>query len=166
MNPFVWSFRVQFVAGAAVCTALLGFAIYSQRNLLLEPCPLCILQRVAFMGLALAFALGALHAPRGAAGRRAYGMLVALIALVGALIAGRHLWLQALPPDQVPACGPGLGYLLEVFPLADVVKQVFTGSGECAKVDWTFLGLAMPGWTLIWYVLLGGGALWAGLRRR
>lgn len=166
MNYWLRSFRAQFLTGAAICAALLGFAIYSQRNLLLEPCPLCILQRVAFMALGLAFVVGGLHAPHGMGGRRAYGVLAALAALGGALVASRHLWLQALPPDQVPACGPGLAYLLEAFPLADVVKQVFTGSGECAKVDWTFLGLAMPGWTLIWYVLLGAGALWAGFRRR
>lgn len=166
MNPFSWSFRVQFVAGAAVCAALLGFAIHSQRNLLIEPCPLCILQRVAFMALGLGFAMGALHAPRGVIGRRAYAVVVACMALAGALIASRHLWLQSLPPDQVPACGPGLSYLLDAFPVADVIKLVFTGSGECAKVDWTFLGLAMPGWTLIWFVLLGGGALWAGFRHR
>lgn len=166
MNPFYWSFRAQFLSGMALCAGLLGFAFYSQRNLLLDPCPLCIMQRVAFMVLGLVFLLGALHAPKAPVGRRVYAVLAALVALTGATVAGRHLWLQALPPDQVPACGPGLSYLLEAFPLSDVVRQVFTGSGECAKVDWTFLGLAMPGWTFIWYVAFCGGALWAGFRRR
>lgn len=166
MNPLFWSFRAQCASGVAVCAGLVGFALYSQSNLLLDPCPLCIVQRVAFMALGLVFLLGALHGPSTLAGRRTYAVLAALVAVMGAVVAGRHLWLQSLPPDQVPACGPGLSYLLEAFPLSDVVRQVFTGSGECAKVDWTFLGLAMPGWTFIWYVLLGSGALWAGFRRK
>lgn len=165
-NPFAWSFRAQFVFGALACSSLLAFAIFSQRSLLLEPCPLCILQRVAFMALALVFAIGAVHAPRSRNGRRVYGVVAALAAASGAAIAIRHLWLQSLPPDLVPACGPGLAYMLEVFPLSDVIRDVFTGSGECAKVDWRLLGLSMPGWTLIWYVFLGTGALWAGFRRR
>lgn len=166
MNPLAWSFRFQFAFAALVCAALIGFALWSQQHLLLDPCPLCILQRVAFMLLGLVFFAGAVHAPGHARARRAYALLALLLAAAGAAIAGRHVWLQSLPPSQVPACSPGLEYLLEAFPLSDVVRQVFTGSGECAKVDWTFLGLAMPGWTLIWYVTLGTFALYAGFRRR
>jgi disulfide bond formation protein DsbB len=165
-NPFAWSFRAQFVFAALACSSLLAFAVYSQRSLLLDPCPLCILQRVVFMALAVAFAIGALHAPRSRNGRRVYGVVAALLAATGAAIASRHLWLQSLPPELVPACGPGLSYMLEVFPLSEVIRDVFTGSGECAKVDWRLLGLSMPGWTLIWYLFLGFGALWAGFRRR
>lgn len=165
-NPFAWSFRAQFVFGALACSSLLAFAVYSQRSLLLDPCPLCIIQRVVFLALAVIFAIGALHAPRSRAGRRGYGVLTLLLALAGAAVSARHLWLQSLPPDLVPACGPGLAYMLEVFPLNDVIRDVFTGSGECAKVDWRLLGLSMPGWTLLWYLFLGLGALWAGFRRR
>ena len=93
-------------------------------------------------------------------------MLAALAALVGAAIAGRHVWLQSLPPDQVPACGPGLEYMLEAFPLSKALSMVFTGSGECANVDWSFLGLSMPAWTLLWFLALAVLALWAGFRRR
>lgn len=166
MNPFAWSFRFQFALAASACAALLGFALWSQQHLLLDPCPLCILQRAAFLLLGVAFLIGAAHAPDSAGGRRAYALLTLPFALGGAGIAGRHLWLQSLPPSDVPACSPGLDYLLEAFPLADVLRQVFTGSGECAKVDWTFLGLAMPAWTLIWYLALGAFALYAGFRRR
>ena len=82
------------------------------------------------------------------------------------MVAGRHVWLQSLPPDQVPACGPSLEYMLDAFPLGKTLKMVFTGSGECAEVDWTFLGLAMPAWSLIFFIALGLGALWAGWKRR
>src|SRR3546814_18802091 len=94
-NPFAWSFRAQFVFGTLACSSLLAFAIFSQRSLLLEPCPLCILQRVTFMALALIFAIGAVHAPRSRNGRRVYGVVAALAAASGAAIAIRHLWLRS-----------------------------------------------------------------------
>jgi protein dithiol:quinone oxidoreductase len=165
-SPMAWSFRVQFLAGAAACFALIGYALHTQINGGLLPCPLCIFQRIAFAALGLAFLFGGLHAPRGVAGRRAWAILVALVALVGTAIAGRHVWLQNLPADQVPACGPGLEWMLETTPVLGVMREVLTGSGECAEVDWTFLGLSMPAWSLAWFLLLGAWALYAGLRRR
>ncbi len=166
MNPLNFSFRVQFALGAAICAGLVGYALYAQHVLGLEPCPLCIFQRLAFMALGAVFLVGALHAPSGRAGRAIYAVLAALAAGVGMGVAGRHVWLQSLPPDQVPACGPGLDYMLEAFPFWDVLARVFRGSGECAEVDWLFLGLSMPAWNLIVYGLFAAGALWAGLRRR
>jgi disulfide bond formation protein DsbB len=80
-------------------------------------------------------------------------VLVLLSGLAGVITAGRHLWLQTLPPDQVPSCGPGIGYLFDAFPLGKMLKLVFTGSGECAKVE-PILGLPMPAWSLLWFVLL------------
>jgi protein dithiol:quinone oxidoreductase len=165
-SPLAWSFRAQFLAGAVACFALIAYALHTQINGGLLPCPLCIFQRVAFAALGLAFLLGGLHAPRGLAGRRTWGILAALAALVGTTIAGRHVWLQSLPADEVPACGPGLEWMLETTPLVGVVREVLTGSGECAEVDWTFLGLSMPAWSLAWFILLGTWALYAGLRRR
>lgn len=165
-NPFAWSFRWQFLLGAALCAALLGYALYAQHGMMLEPCPLCILQRVAFMVVGAVFLLGGLHAPKRSGGRIAYAILALIPAAAGAAVAGRHVWLQSLPPDQVPACGPGLEYMLEAFPLAKAMEMVFKGSGECANVDWSFLGLSMPAWTLVWFVALGLGALYAGFRRR
>ena len=84
-----------------------------------------------------------------------FAVLLALAALAGAAVAARHVYLQNLPPDQVPECGPGLDYMLDVFPLGETLSMVFTGSGECAEVTWRFLGLSMPTWVLIWFIGMG-----------
>ncbi len=157
MNPFRWSYRVGFFVGFLICAGLLGFALYAEYELGMTPCPLCIFQRIAFLVMGLFFLLGALHAPRGN-GRWVYTGLVLAGAAGGIVTAARHLWLQTLPPDQVPSCGPGLGYMLDAFPFAKMLKLVFTGSGECAKVD-PVLGLPMPAWSLLWFVLLAGMAI-------
>jgi disulfide bond formation protein DsbB len=166
VNPIRWSFRAQFLSGFLVCAALLAYALYLEYYGGLVPCPLCTFQRGAFVLLGLVFLIGGLHAPRGPAGRRTYGILALLASALGISIAGRHVWLQHLPADQVPACGPDLSFMMEAFPLSDVLRKVFTGSGECARVDWTFLGLAMPAWSLICFVVLALCALYAGFRGR
>lgn len=143
---------------------LIGFALYLQHVEMLDPCPLCMAQRLAFYAMAVVFFLGAIHFPKGW-GRRVYAMLVALTASAGAALAARHLWLQSLPPDQVPACGPSLEYMIQTLPLAEIIRSMLTGSGECAEVLWTFLGLSMPGWTLIWFVALGLWGTYFGWRR-
>ncbi len=153
MNPLNWSFRLVCLMGLLCCLGLLGFALYAQHQMFLDPCPLCILQRVAFMVMAVGFLLGLLFG-RGRLGRWLAAGITVLGAAAGVAIAWRHIWLQGLPSDQVPACGPGLEYMLNAFPLQDVLAKVFRGSGECAKIDWHFLGISMPGWTLIWYLLL------------
>lgn len=137
-----------------VCVGGLGFAYYAQFYLGLEPCPLCIFQRLALCALGVVFLLATLHHPSGW-GAKAYGLLVGLSAGIGASIAARHVWLQHLPPEEAPRCGPELGYLLETLPLSETVREVLTGSGECAKVDWTLLGLSIPMWTLLLFVGLG-----------
>jgi disulfide bond formation protein DsbB len=104
------------------------------------------------------FLLAAIH-NAGRIGSRIYGVLIALSALAGAAIATRHVWLQHLPPDKVPECGPGLDYMLEVFPLSETLRKVFTGSGECAEVNWQFLGLSMPAWALLCFIGLAVGGL-------
>jgi disulfide bond formation protein DsbB len=168
MNPFRWSYRVSFLLGFLICVGLLGFALYAQYVLLMDPCPLCILQRVVFIALGLLFLVGGLHAPRGNA-RWIYAGLLLLLAVVGMAIAGRHLWIQSLPADQVPSCGAPLGYLLETRAgnggLFGVLEKVLSGSGECAKVE-PILGLPMPAWSLVWFVLLGVLAIVAATRRR
>ncbi len=140
--------RWLFAAGVVFCLALLGTALYFQHVMGLDPCPLCILQRVLVMALGGIMLLAAIHNPSHP-GRRVYGGLITVVAVLGIGVAGRQVWLQNLPPDQVPACGPGLEYLLQTFPLMDALKRVFQGSGECAEVQWTFLGLSIPGWTLV-----------------
>ena len=165
-NPFRWTFRQQCLAGFLACAALIAFALYGQFQLGLLPCPLCIFQRVAFAALGVVFLLAGLHAPARAGARRGWGVLALLAAAVGAAIAGRHVWLQHLPADQVPSCGPGLDWMMQTMPVAGVLREVFTGSGECASVDWTFLGLSMPAWSLVWFTLLGAWAAQAAFRRR
>lgn len=165
-NPLRWSFRAQYLLGGIACAALIGFAIFTQLRGGLIPCPLCIFQRIAFAALGIVFLIGGLHAPRSAGGCRAYGLLALVAAAIGIAIAGRHVWIQHLPSDQVPSCGPGLDYMREMMPLTSVIRKVLTGSGECARVDWTLLGLSMPEWSLLWFVVL---ALWVcvtAFRRR
>jgi disulfide bond formation protein DsbB len=142
----------------------MGFALFAQHVLLLDPCPLCVFQRVAVISIGIIFLVAALHNPDGA-GRIVYGVLLALAAGGGAAVAGRHAWLQQLPPDQVPSCGPGLDYMLDTLPFTEVLSNVFRGSGECAEIVWQFLGLSMPGWVLVWMIALGGAGLWNNLRR-
>jgi disulfide bond formation protein DsbB len=156
--------RILNFAGFAICSGLMGFALFAQHVLLLDPCPLCVLQRVAVISLAILFLLAALHNPAGG-GRIVYAVLLALPALGGAGVAGWHARLQQLPADQVPSCGPGLDYMLETMPLAEALKKVFSGSGECAEIVWQFLGLSMPAWVLLWMLGLGSAAVWNNLRR-
>lgn len=153
-----------FTLIAFTCAALLGFGYYLQYGAGLEPCPLCILQRAAFFFVLLAGTAAAIHGP-GKTGARIYGGLIAAGALIGGGIAARQVWLQHLPPEQVPECGPGLDYLLDVFPLAEALRMVFTGSGECAEVDWTFLSLSIAEWSLIWFGLLFCAAIYSGTRK-
>ncbi|MDN5924986.1 MAG: disulfide bond formation protein B [Xanthomonadales bacterium] len=152
------SLRNGYLLGLLACIAVLAYAVFVQFVKHIEPCPLCIMQRVVFIAMGIVFLVGAVHAPR-AGGRWGYLILLVLLALAGIGVAARHLWLQSLPPDQVPSCGPGLSYMLDAFPIGKTIKLVFTGSGECAVINWSFLGLAMPAWSLICYALLG---LWAG----
>ena len=156
--------RPLFAFAALLCAALLGYAYYAQYALGYEPCPLCIFQRVGVFLVGLVALVATLHGPRRT-GRRVYGALGALFATAGAVVAGRHLWLQNLPPEAVPDCGPGLEYMFDVFPMLDALKLVFKGSGECANVDWALLGLSMPGWVLIAFVGLALYLLWAGFRK-
>lgn len=149
--------RMQFLLGALIAAGLIAFALYLQRHLGEDPCPLCIFQRVAVISAGLFFLLGALigHSPMGA---RVASSCIAISSAIGGAIALRQIWIQHLPEDQIPECGPGLNYLLDSFPLDDVVRKVLQGSGECAHVGWTLLGLSIPEWTLLWFLVF---ILWA-----
>ncbi|MBD3642184.1 MAG: disulfide bond formation protein B [Marinobacter sp.] len=144
-----WVFAVVFL----VCAGLLGVAFYMEHVMGLEPCPLCWLQRFGFMGAGLVSLLAFLHGPTGW-GVRVYGFLLALAAGTGLGIAGRQLWLQSLPADQVPACGPSVDYMLEVLPWMEVLTTALRGTGDCAEVVWRFLGLSIPGWTAVFFSVL------------
>ena len=157
--------RRAFGLVAAVCVLLLGFAYYLQYVQGLQPCPLCLVQRGFFylvMGVSI---LGALHGP-GRIGTWAYAALMFLFAAGGAATAARQVWLQYLPRDKVPACGPDLAFMLENFPLSRTIEKLITGTGECAVIDWTFLGLSIAGWSLLWFVAVCLFALWLAIRAR
>ncbi|MBI3056089.1 MAG: disulfide bond formation protein B [Betaproteobacteria bacterium] len=159
--------RLGYLAGLLICGALFAFALYLQYYEYQNPCPLCILQRIAFIAMMVVFLAGAIHGPRRT-GAIIYSTLLVIIAAIGAGIATRHVWLQHLPKDQVPECGPGLEYMLNKFPLAQALEKVFRGSGECAEVGWTFLTLSIAEWSLAWFILLGVLAVYiaATARRR
>lgn len=152
--------RIGNLAGFLACAGMMAFALYAQYVLDMEPCPLCVFSRVATMALGAVFLVAAIHDARGPIGKAFYLALAALAAAVGVGISARHVWLQNLPKDQVPACGPDLGFMLETFPLSDVLATVLAGSGECAEVSWRLFGLTMPAWTLIALAVLGAWGIW------
>lgn len=150
--------------GFAVCAALCAYALYTQFYQGLDPCPLCIFQRIGIAALGLVFLAAALHNPAGA-GRAVYALLIGLAALATAGVAARHVYVQHLPPGSLPACGAPLAVLLKFTPVWELIRKVLTGSGECSEVSWRFLGLAMPAWVLIWALALGAFGVGANLRR-
>ena len=150
--------RLIYIGVAGTCIGLLGFGYFLQFGRGLEPCPLCILQRLAYFAIAAVAVVAAIHAGVGM-WHRLYGAAIALCALTGGAVAARQVWLQHLPADRVPECGPGLDYMLDVFPLHEVLRKVLAGSGECAEAGWTFLTLSIAEWSLIFFALLAVSAV-------
>ncbi|HWS03535.1 MAG TPA: disulfide bond formation protein B [Gammaproteobacteria bacterium] len=140
--------RQLFFLAALASAGMMAFALYLQEALHLEPCPLCIFQRVFVMAIGAVAVVAAVHNP-ATLGRRFYAGLMGLLAVGGGAVASRQVWLQHLPADQVPECGPGLDYMLESFPLKEALQLVLRGSGECAEVDWTLLGFSIAEWMLV-----------------
>lgn len=163
MNPLHWSFRTRCLLGFIVCFALVGFAVWLQEARGLMPCSFCILQRIAFAATGVVFLIAGLHAPRSYAGRKTYGVLAALAALVGAGIAARHVWVQMYPPPQ-SMCGGGLEFLAAVNGWSGAIRKVLTASGDCSNVEY-FFGMSIPVWALLWFAALAAWALMAGFRR-
>ncbi|MFK7957775.1 MAG: disulfide bond formation protein B [Lysobacterales bacterium] len=149
---------------AITCAALLGYAYYLEYVKYLEPCPLCMVQRLVFYAIGVSFLISGLHKP-GRIGRLIYGVLQACIGGLGIATAGRHVWIQGLPADQIPDCSPSLDYMVDNFPLGETIDKLLNASGDCATVDWELAGLSMPTWTLIWFSGLTIWALFWGLRR-
>ena len=159
--------RIASLVLGLVCLGLVGYALYLQAAQGLEPCPLCIFQRVGMIALGVVLLLAALPPARMRGAQYVAAILIGVVALASAGVSVRHVYIQSLPPGAVPACGATLDYLREIFPLTEVIRKVLTGSGECQKIDWTFLGLAMPAWALIWTAIvgtLGVVANWPGRR--
>jgi len=152
-NPRIW-----FFLGFISCFLMLATGAYFQFIEEMEPCPLCISQRIAILLTGIVFLIAAIHNPKQC-GIKAYSITGTVTALIGACISIRHVWIQNLPADEVPECGPGLEYVFENFPLMDTIKLMFNGSGECADILWTFLGLSIPGWTLVAFLGLAAVSL-------
>lgn len=160
MNSLPWpNARQTNLIVALGCASLMAVALYMEHVMGLEPCHLCVMQRLMVIAAgAVAFA-AALHGP-GITGTRVYGGLTAIIVATGAGLSIRQLWLQSLPEDEVPACGASLDYMLDVFPVTEVIAMLLAGDGTCAEVLWTFLGISIPGWTLVAFVGIGVIAIW------
>jgi disulfide bond formation protein DsbB len=165
MNSLL-NIRALFAETFLLCVASMAFALfYLQYTLGLPPCPLCMTQRL-FVVLTAVFCLfAAIHNPQGW-GRRVYASLSLISATLGGAVAARHIWLQSLPEDLVPACGPSLEYMLDTFPLSETFALVMMGDGNCADVVWTFLGLSIPQQTLGLFLVLAGLSAYQMLRRR
>jgi len=155
--------RYVFALPVIACAIAMATAIlYFQQYLGLLPCPMCVVQRIVFIALGVAFLVATLHNPQRGV-RRFYGGVLTLIAAAGAGVSAWHVYLQNLPADQVPECGPGLDYMMEVMPLSKVLSEVFTGSGECSEILWSFLGLSIPAWTFVAFAGLALYSLWIAL---
>ena len=151
--------------GFLACALALGLAFYSQYVLELRPCPLCIFQRVTVAAMGAVFLLAALHSIgrlRGAV----YAGLIGITGLATLATSGRHVWIQMQPPGSIPSCGADLDFMLELFPVTEVILKVFKAGGECAKVDFTLLGLSIPVWVFVFALVVTAGGVWINLRTR
>jgi disulfide bond formation protein DsbB len=146
--------RTGNLIGFLWCVALMAYALFVQYRLHDDPCPLCILQRIAVIAAGVVFLVACLH-DAGRIGGRVYALLIWIVVLIGAGIAARHVWIIAQPPGTVSECGASLDYMMDVLPLREVLAKVLSGSGECAKVAWRFLGLSMPAWVIVNLVAMG-----------
>ena len=147
----MYNSRKFFIVIFTICIGLLIFGLYLEHVHGLEACPLCIFQRIAYTVIIFIALIGAIHNPRNLL-QNIYKLLMVISAITGATIAGRQIWLQHLPPELVPECGPGLDYMFNVFPFREALKMIFTGSGECAEVKWRFIGLSIAEWSLIMFI--------------
>jgi disulfide bond formation protein DsbB len=147
----MYNSRKFFIAVFTICIGLLIFGLYLEHIQGLEACPLCIFQRIVYTIIIFITLIGAIHNPRNLL-QNIYKLLMVISSITGAAIAGRQIWLQHLPPELVPECGPGLDYMFNVFPFGEALKMIFAGSGECAEVKWRFIGLSIAEWSLIMFI--------------
>lgn len=156
--------RLLNLVGFLSCAGLMAYALYAEHVLYLMPCPLCIFERVAVIALGIFFLVAAIHNPTGS-GRYTHTGLIGLATIGGVGVASWHVYIQNLPADEVPSCGPGFDYIMDTFNFGEALRMIFTGSGECASIDWQFLGLSMPTWVLISVAVIGVAGLWNNLRK-
>jgi protein dithiol:quinone oxidoreductase len=158
------STRLTFLILSLGCAGLIGTALLMQEFMTLKPCALCITQRVFVIAVGVSALLAFLINPKPL-GRRLFAVTGLILSIIGGGFSTRHVWLEHLPKDQVPACGPGLNYLLENFPLKEALAVLLRGDGNCAEVAWSLLGVSLAGWTLVAFVGLAGVHIWQIVRR-
>ncbi len=156
--------RIVFAAIFLACLSLICLALYLQQQEGLEPCPMCILQRYAFVAIGIVALAGAIHGPRAFAAK-AYAIVVSILAMVGGGIAIRHSYLQHFPP-KFESCGTDLEFLVNTFPISKALPKIFAGTGSCSKVDWTLLGLSIPEWAIVWFAMFILASVWIGFIRK
>lgn len=147
-----------------VCAGLIANAIfYLQDYVGLDPCPMCILSRYIFIAIAAVALIAAVHGP-GRTGLKVYSSLITLLAIAGIGVSARHSYLQHFPP-KIESCGTDLEFLLNAFPLSQALPKIFAGSGSCSSVHWKLLGLSIPEWAGVWFLIFGALAVWLAFFR-
>lgn len=158
------SSRSLFLLAFFGCLLLMAAALYLEHVVGLEPCPLCVVQRICVVGFALVCLVAAIHGP-ARLGQRVYALVALLFAAAGAATAGRQIWLQSVPAEELDACLPGLEYMIEAWPLQEIVSKVFHGTADCAEVNWTLFGMSIPEWSLLGFIAMLGFCVFQLLRR-
>ena len=150
--------RPAYLLGFFICAGLMGWALWLQYGLDLEPCPLCVFQRICVISTGVVFLIAAIHNP-GRFGAMVYAGLTVFVSGIGAALALWHVWIQAQPKGTVAACGMGLNYMMQTLPLYEVISRVLKGSGECAEQGWLLMGLAIPSWTFVFFIAMIAAAI-------
>lgn len=164
--PWLPSIRASFALVSVAAFSMILFAVIMLQYFFdLEPCALCVSQRIAFFVVGIIALVAFIHGPK-AIGQQIYAALAALASFGGGCISARHVWIQNLPEDQQPLCGPGLGYMFETRPIFDAFSLLLTGDGNCSDILLNFLGLSIPGWTLIAFIGFFVFNFWIILRAR
>lgn len=156
--------RLTFLLITLICVFLMLGGVFFQYVMDLAPCPLCITQRVFICAVGFTALLAFILNPQTLL-RRILASTGIIFAIVGGAVSARHTWLQSLPEELAPACGPGLSYMFDVFPLWQALELLFRGDGNCTDVVWSLLGLSIPGWTLVWFVILMALNGWQLIRK-
>jgi disulfide bond formation protein DsbB len=158
--------RAIFAAIFVACASLIGFGLALQHAVGLEPCPMCILQRYAFVMIGIVALVAAIHGPVRV-GVRVYSFLIAAFAVAGGSVSVRQSFLQRFPAPEPGNCmASDLDFLLGNFPLAQALPKIFAGTGDCAKVDWSLFGLSIAEWALVWFLGFVAVAAWLAIFRK
>lgn len=159
MDRFLLHPRMFYGAVFLFCSGLILFGLWLEHTKGLEPCPMCITQRVLFIAVGTVALLATLHGSKGRVARIAYGVLMAVLAATGAGVAARQSWIQHYPPPM-DECGADFYYLIDTTPLARIVPEIFSGTGECTMRQWVFLGLSIAEWAFVCFVAITVLSLW------